>query len=217
MTRHYQPFDCYLGKTSPVAPGAVVASGEPDYKPFVAGTSLTPWATGAAMGDPEVGRSVEATIRRLVSHARKTIGACDSAGLTLVRHRKVMAGVCTDEVARDIDRVQNGTQDGPCLDAVRHLQIFSVASIADVDSWPAFREAARANGIRSSLSVPMAHRGRALGMLNLYSRAPNGFDGYEEPAMAFATRASTAICEAEVRDADGLGGPDPGALETIPR
>jgi GAF domain-containing protein len=180
----------------------VVASDEPDYKPFCRWDEPDSSAPEVAMGDSDLGRMVEATMRRLVNQAQKTIGTCDSAGMTLVRHREVVAGVCTDEVARDIDRVQYGARDGPCLDAVRHLQIFSVASIADVDTWPAFREAAAANGIRSSLSVPMAHRGRALGMVNLYSRVPNGFDTCERPAMAFAARASTVIWEAERRDAE---------------
>jgi GAF domain-containing protein len=149
------------------------------------------------MAGSDLGSRVEAVVARLVTQARETIGACDSAGLTLVRHNRVTAGVCTDEVARDIDLAQYDAREGPCLDAVRHLQVFSVVSIADVTTWSAFRSAALANGIRSSLSIPLAHRGRALGMLNLYSRLPNGFDDCEMLAMAFATRASAAVWEAE--------------------
>jgi GAF domain-containing protein len=141
--------------------------------------------------------AVEAMSRRLVSHARKTIGACDSAGLTLVRQGRVTAGVCTDEAARDLDLAQYDAREGPCLDAVHYLQVFSVAAIADVAVWPAFRGAAVANGIRSSLSIPLAHRGLALGMLNLYSRQLNGFEDCEELATAFATRASAAIWGAD--------------------
>jgi putative methionine-R-sulfoxide reductase with GAF domain len=202
VPRRYQPGTLPApGKNTNSFGGSVVASGEPDYKPSrVAGASLTLWQ-GVAMRDFELGATVESTLRRLVNHAKKTIGACDSAGITLVRQRKVVAGVCTDEVARDIDLVQYDAQDGPCLDAVRYLQVFSVASIAHVDTWPAFRDAAKANGIGSSLSVPLAHRGHALGMLNLYSRVPDGFDECEQLVMAFATRASAAVWEAERRHA----------------
>jgi GAF domain-containing protein len=158
------------------------------------------------MAGSGLGSGVEAMARRLVRHASKTIGACDSAGVTLVRHGRVTAGCCTDEVARLLDMAQYEAQEGPCLDAVRYLQVFNVAAIADVAIWPAFRNAAGANGIRSSLSIPLAHRGLALGMLNLYSRVPNGFEDCEELAMTLATRASAAVWGAESAPPTGAVG-----------
>jgi putative methionine-R-sulfoxide reductase with GAF domain len=149
------------------------------------------------MVDSELGSRLEATLSAVARMAKDAIGSCDSAGVTLVRNRKVVGGACTDEVARNIDLVQYDAGEGPCLDAVRYLQIFYITSIRTLDSWPSFRQASLDHGIRSSLSVPMSFRGYAVGMLNLYSRAANGFEECDELATAFASRAAEAIWEAE--------------------
>ncbi len=139
---------------------------------------------------------VHALVRRLALHARDTVGRCDSAGMSVVRNRLVVAFGATDHAALDLDVTQHAAGDGPCLDPLRDVQLFNLACIADVDRWPDFGAAARANAIRSSLSVPMTWRRHPVGVMNLYSRLVNGFDDCEHLATLVAARAAGLLWRA---------------------
>lgn len=129
-------------------------------------------------------------LSRVVQLASATIGSGAAAAVTLLGSDGVEAEASTNALAEELDHVQYQASDGPCLEAVRQLQIFNVGSIARSPGWPQFRAAAARLGIRSTLSVPLAERGRALGMLNLYSIRDNAFDGCEETAARFAVTAA---------------------------
>jgi GAF domain-containing protein len=148
----------------------------------------------AILADPAVIRwSTRKKLLRVVELATRTIGGCDSAGVTLLGRLGLDGEVCTNVAAYRLDRAQSEAGGGPCHDAVSSLQIFNVDSIARAPTWPEFRQAAAENGIQSSLSVPLIVRGVAIGRLNLYSERLNGFDGCEELASAFAAAVATAV------------------------
>jgi GAF domain-containing protein len=100
----------------------------------------------------------------------------------------------TDELAQRVDEVQYGEGAGPCLDAIRTE---SATVVEDVDAdgpWPDYRRRAREAGVRSSLSLPLTVAGSTIGGLNLYSRAPNGFQApLRETLGAFAAQAAAAL------------------------
>ncbi len=150
------------------------------------------------MADYRLPSNIEAMLRTAATDARDSVGRCVSAGVTLVDAGEVTGRGCTDAVARELDMAQSQAGEGPCLDALRFLQIFNVASIADAEDWPLFRDKAIANGIRSSLSIPMCGGRHAMGTLNLYSRALNGFEGCEGPAMQFAAVTAATLLESGV-------------------
>lgn len=132
-------------------------------------------------------------LSRVVQLASATIGSGADAAVTLLGRDGVEAEASTSAVAEELDRAQYQASDGPCLDAVRQLQIFNVGSIAGSPAWPQFRAAATQLGIRSTLSIPLAAGGRALGMLNLYSVRDNAFDGCEQAAARFAVAAVSLL------------------------
>lgn len=145
------------------------------------------------MADFRLARSTEALLDGIVAQAKDGIGKCDSAGLTLLDAGQVTGGAFTDRVASDLGAAQVEAGEGPCVDALRFLQIFNVGSIGNSEEWPAFRRLAVANGIRSSLSVPLAWGKRTLGTISLYSRAPHAFEDCERLAMTFASHAAAAL------------------------
>jgi GAF domain-containing protein len=152
---------------------------------------------GAPTGDHRLARSIEGTLQGLATQARDAVGKAHSAGITIVEAGEVTGRCCTDRVADDLDRAQWEADEGPCIDALRFLQIFNVACVADALEWHAFRDAAAGNGIASSLAVPLFEGGRALGTLTLYSRVANGFDDCEQLAMDWASRSAVALVRAE--------------------
>lgn len=148
----------------------------------------------AILADPAVARwTTRKKLLRVVELAAGTIGRCDSAGVALIGTLGSDGEVCTDEAAYRLDRAQDHPGGGPCHDAVSSLQIFNVGSIARAPAWPEFRRAAAANGIRSSLSIPLTIRGVAIGRLNLYSDRVGGFEGCERSAAVFAAAVVVAL------------------------
>src|SRR5437879_3143928 len=109
------------------------------------------------------------TLLHLSKVATNTLGA-DMAGLTLLYpDGKARTAVFTDPIAPDLDGAQYDADRGPCLDAFRTTSVFRVDDTAAEDRWPEFAAAAVANGIRSSLSLPLIVSGDGIGALNLYS------------------------------------------------
>jgi transcriptional regulator with GAF, ATPase, and Fis domain len=135
----------------------------------------------------------EAALKRVVALAQARIAGCDAASVTLMRGGRAMAVVSTADVARELDSAQCRTGEGPCLDAIRQLQVFNVATAADARSWPRFSEEAAARGIFTTLAVPLTVGGEAVGALNLYARRPDAFAGREADAVVFGSQAASTV------------------------
>jgi GAF domain-containing protein len=143
--------------------------------------------------------SVDATLNRVASIARRTIGACAMAGVTVIRDGSPATVAFTDAEAPEIDRAQYDSDAGPCLEAFRTGTPIRIESMGEDARWPAFGSAALSHGIRSSLSLPLIVRGETLGALNLYSRSVAGFDDAdEELGGLFATQGAVAVANAEL-------------------
>lgn len=99
-------------------------------------------------------------VLRVVALAVSTIGRCDAASATLLGILDFDGEVCTSAVAYRLDQAQHGDGGGPCVDAVRFLQIFNVGCISTAATWHDYRVAAAADGIRSRPLGPADHRRR---------------------------------------------------------
>ncbi|MDQ3570705.1 MAG: GAF and ANTAR domain-containing protein [Actinomycetota bacterium] len=143
----------------------------------------------------------ETTVERVAHLAEGMVRDCDGVGVTLLSNGELTTAACTAEVAREIDAAQYQTGRGPCLDAFDQLQVFSIPSLLEDSSWPAFRAAAIERGIMSSLSLPLTFAGLSLGALNMYSRQPYAFDECREAGLLFAAQAGVALASAQLREA----------------
>lgn len=122
------------------------------------------------------------TLLRVSELTIEALPAADMAGITLLgADGKAVTGVFTDPEAPEIDAAQYASGRGPCLDSWRLRKIIRLDVIDDAkDDYPEFADAARAHGIRSTLSLPLQAGEDAAGAMNLYSKAENGFTVEDE-------------------------------------
>jgi GAF domain-containing protein len=114
-------------------------------------------------------------------------------GITLMVEGKPRTAVFTDETAPQIDHSQYDTGDGPCLDAFREQQVFSIACTEDQGPWPTFRAAAAGHGIHSTLSLPLVVDKASVGAMNLYADRADAFGPDDhETAATFASHARSS-------------------------
>jgi len=119
-----------------------------------------------------------------------------SCGITVQQGEQQSSAAWSDARASQLDEIQYELDNGPCLHALRHQEIVMIADMdRDVD-WPAWRERALAEGVGSSLSVPVPVVGvvGARAAFNFYSSKPAGFDeSAVERGLEMANRAVRAI------------------------
>ena len=131
-------------------------------------------------------------LHRIAEEARSLISTCSAVGVTVPTDDPVLV-LGTSFLAADMDRAQWDTGEGPSFDAFSQFQVFNVADLVRTRSWARFTRLATARGIMSTLAVPVTAGGRALGVLDLYSRDPNAFEGREPLAVQLAARASAVL------------------------
>ena len=115
-------------------------------------------------------------------------------GITLRRDHRATTVASSDIRASQVDEIQYGHHEGPCLHALSSGEVVVVDDLADDDRWGGYRLPALAHGVRSSLSLPLRANGRVFGALNIYSPRPRTF-GLQEQFVAgrFADEASRAL------------------------
>jgi GAF domain-containing protein len=122
-------------------------------------------------------------LRQLTDYAAKTAGDGVSCGITLRRDGRPVTVATNDDRAARVDEVQYGHDQGPCLSSMRTGEVNLVDDLAHDDRWGDYRAGAMANGVRSSLSIPLVVGGTPTGALNLYAGEPHAF-GPEQQAAA---------------------------------
>jgi GAF domain-containing protein len=139
--------------------------------------------------------SLEGFLTDLVHRAVGEVGAASACGLGARSDPgSPLLIAASDGFARGMDEVQYTFDDGPCLTALRDNLLVDVPDVAGDPRWPHFSEHGRAQGARSSLSVPMSVDGRAVGALNLYARTVDAFTSVDRArAEQFAADAADTV------------------------
>jgi GAF domain-containing protein len=150
--------------------------------------------------------TLEQTLRRVAELTVDAVPAASLVGLTMRVEGRQRTAVFTDEAAPQIDQAQYDTGDGPCLDAFRQQQTFAIDAMADDGPWPAFRAAALAHGIHSTLSLPLMVDKVSVGAMNLYAHKPSAFlPADRDTAAVFAAQAAIVLANAQAyADASSL-------------
>lgn len=93
--------------------------------------------------------------------------------------------VASSELALRMDAVQY-VADGPCVEALASGELIEtdVAGLLDEDRWVMFAQATSANGIESTLSIPIVRNGRVIAGVNLYASTRDAFAGRHEELAA---------------------------------
>jgi len=96
--------------------------------------------------------------------------------VTLLRPRLMITVASSSEQAQQMDEVQYGFDDGPCLRAAREGYIVHVPDFHTETRFPEYREAIASYGLRSALGIPIRLDKGASAGLDFYSTEPNTFD-----------------------------------------
>ncbi|MDP8976630.1 MAG: GAF domain-containing protein [Actinomycetota bacterium] len=115
--------------------------------------------------------SVEGLLQRVADTARQVINRCDSASVSLADEGRVSTWASTDDAAVRVDEHQYGTDEGPCLAAIRTGEAKFVDSLASDERWSEFGPRAVDEGMVSMYSIPLKFEEETVGALNLYSRS----------------------------------------------
>lgn len=129
-------------------------------------------------------RTLPTQLEAVVALAKRAIATCDAAGVTLVIVGKPTTPAATDRIVFEVDLVQYGTGQGPCLDAIAQSNVVRVDLIGKETRYSRFAPGAMDSGIISIVSFPLLAAGRTVGALNLYSSRAEAFDDATEEAMA---------------------------------
>ena len=143
------------------------------------------------------GKTLEDGLAAVATVALDAIGAADFVALIVSVERRPLTTFFTDDRAYDLDQLQYSVGSGPCLDAFRDGQLYSIPRMRDEVRWPEFAEAALERGVNSTLSVPLMAADVHLGAMNLYSSEERSFgDDETELAVKIAVPASVMLANA---------------------
>ena len=130
----------------------------------------------------------------LVTLAAKVLPGDLFCGITMRRDRGATTVASSDARASQVDEIQYGHHQGPCLHSLDTGDLVLVDDFASDNRWGAYQMPALGHGVRSSLSLPLHSDGQTIGALNIYATQPHVFGPPEQLiAQRFADEASRAL------------------------
>lgn len=144
-------------------------------------------------------QDLASTLTTMVSAAIELIPGAAEASISVVEARKTISSHApSSQLPLEIDKLQEQTGQGPCMDAAWEERIVRVPDFSTEDRWPAFAPAAAAAGAQSSLSFQLWVEKDNLGALNIYGATPHAFDAEsEEIGVLVAAHAAVAFADAQ--------------------
>ncbi|MGC5662299.1 GAF and ANTAR domain-containing protein [Micromonospora sp. WMMD723] len=133
-------------------------------------------------------------LHQVVMLAARVVTPAAACGLTVRRDGHPVTVTTSDAFAAEVDELQYGADEGPCLEALYQGRVVQVDDLAADGRWPRYGPHAVARGVTSSLSLPLQIDGQTVAALNLYSVRPASFVGApREHAAAFAEQCAAAL------------------------
>jgi GAF domain-containing protein len=138
-------------------------------------------------------------LRHVAAFAVRAIPGADGAGLTLLEHNRPDTIVASADFVREVDEIQYGLGEGPCISAAAEGRTMVSGSLREELRWPRFGPQVAALGVHSVLSLPLLGPGGALGAMNVYAHAIDSFDQRAiELGELFAIPAAISVRNAQV-------------------
>jgi GAF domain-containing protein len=153
-----------------------------------------PAANGQLLALLAESSDLDAFLNEVASLASHVVTPAPACGITVSRDGQAFTAAVSDGLAAQVDEIQYGADEGPCLDALRSGVVVQVDDLTQETRWPKYRGHAIAHGVTSSLSLPLAVKGEVVAALNLYSGKPTAFAGQQRRhAEAFAAQCAAAL------------------------
>jgi len=139
---------------------------------------------------------LEETVDAVVDFALQALN-CSHAGIALHSRGRPQVPAATHPLVCEIFHHAMATGHGPLVEAMRTGQDVLVRDTAVDPRWPQWAAEVRELGVRAVLDVPLTTATDSVGMLGLYSTAPDAF-GPDDIAVAhiLARHASVALANA---------------------
>jgi hypothetical protein len=142
---------------------------------------------------------LEDLLTRVASYAVKAIPGADGAGLTLLEEDRTDTIVATAAFVREVDAIQYGLGEGPCITAARDGRTVISGSLGSDQRWRRFGGTVARLGVHSVLSLPLKAPDGVVGAMNVYARGRRVFDDRAvELGEVFAVPAAIAVQNAQV-------------------
>jgi GAF domain-containing protein len=140
-----------------------------------------------------------------VEAAQELIGPCGHAGITLFRGGECVTLAGTSDVPRQVNDLQNETDQGPCHTPGRSDDTVVCPDLARDERWPVWGRRAREElGLGSSMSLLIFTARGSYGTLSLYAEQAHAFSA-DDLATAQALAGHLAVSLAASREIEGLG------------
>ena len=142
---------------------------------------------------------LELTTTEITDTLARVVPGLVGFSLTLIQRGVTMTYVASDPGLAVLDAAQY-LDDGPCEESLRTGEtVASDPDVLDERSWHLFAQATAAQGVRSSLSLPVSEGGRVVAGVNLYGSEPDTFDGrHETLAALFGASGTAAVTNADL-------------------
>lgn len=140
-------------------------------------------------------RTLDETLTAIVNAAQSAVPGMNHIGIS-ISHRdgriETLAG--TDQFVWDLDSVQYGLGEGPCVTSVKDHPVVVVEHARHDQRWPNYMPQAAKLGLRAQLALRLYTDTDTLGGLNLYSTEVETIsDDAVQMAELFATHAALAL------------------------
>ncbi len=142
---------------------------------------------------------LENTLTQVAQFAVRAIPGADGAGLTLLEEGRSDTIVATAQFVSEIDDIQYGLGQGPCVSAAAEGRTMMSDSLGADQRWPEFGSKVAGLGVHSALSLPLITGGRVVGAMNIYAHRRDVFnERAAEIGELFAVPAAVAAQNAQV-------------------
>jgi transcriptional regulator with GAF, ATPase, and Fis domain len=142
---------------------------------------------------------LEDLLTQVATYAVQAIPGADGAGLTLLEQDRADTIVATAPFVTEVDDIQYGMNQGPCISAARDGQTIVSGSLGGDSRWPRFGGRVARLGVHSVVSLPLMTPDGVVGAMNVYAHAKNVFDDRAaELGQVFAVPAAIAVQNAHV-------------------
>jgi GAF domain-containing protein len=111
---------------------------------------------------------LDAFLQQVTVLAAGLVQPAMSCGITLRRDGQPLTVASSDQRANSLDERQYATGEGPCLHSLDTGQTLQVPDFEVENRWPRYVSAARSQGLRCSLSLPLTVHQVTAGAMNIY-------------------------------------------------
>lgn len=144
-------------------------------------------------------QGLESALTKIAEYAVRAVPGADGAGLTLMEHDRPDTIVASEDFVREVDAIQYGIGEGPCISAAAQRRTVMCGSLSTDGQWPRFGPRVARLGVHSALSLPLIADGDVLGAMNIYAHARDAFgERAVELGELFAVPAAISVHNAQV-------------------